>query len=172
MKLNETHKPFSVVDYREREGILLKDLYVGNSNNLELAHLGLTSLEGCPSHCDNLWASDNYLTSLEGLPETILKTCGVGGNLLTSLKDIHLHIKKMDNGTIWAPRNPIKSHVLGVLLIPGFLSLRMANSLPEEPVWVKIINRHAAVQDKSAREKLFDCHEEMVERELHAYAQV
>ena len=118
----------------------------------------LTSLEGCPQKVDgDFYCSNNQLTSLEGgprevggdfychnnkltglisLPQKVGKDFDCSNNELTNLKDIHKHIKFIGNKANFQD-NPIKSHVVGLLLIDGLEKISMNNREVET-----IINRH------------------------------
>jgi hypothetical protein len=94
----------------------------------------LTSLEGAPSSVGGIFAcSNNQLTSLEGAPSSVGGIFACSNNQLTSLKDIHRQIKKI-NGYFYCDENPIKSHVLGLLLIDGLKSIDGNQS------WVPVLN--------------------------------
>ena len=144
----------------------------------------LTSLEGAPSHvCGDFDCSDNKLTSLAGAPSHVgggfychgnelTSLAGapshVGGrfacsvNKLTSLKDVHKHITEI-NGKFYAVGNPIKSHVLGLLLIRGVTEVRLDNKQVEE-----ILNRHLG----KGRAGMLMAQEELIEAGLEEFAQL
>ena len=76
----------------------------------------LTSLEYCPIEIGgNFFCSNNNLTSLEHCPSEVGGDFFCFNNNLTSFKDIHLHVKKI--GADFYCHNPIKSHILGLMLI-------------------------------------------------------
>ena len=80
---------------------------------------GLTSLKGAPSSVSGgFTCNGNHLTSFEGAPSFIKKWLICEDNNFTSLHNIHKHIKHLD-GYAGFEENPIRSHVLGVLLIDG-----------------------------------------------------
>jgi hypothetical protein len=116
-----------------------EDPYDGNfscSNNQ------LTSLEGCPQivkgdfdcynnklqslqYCPqivegNFYCSHNKLQSLQYCPQIVDGSFYVSANKLPSLQNIHKYCKQID-GIIRAVSNPIKSHVLGVMLIENIV---------------------------------------------------
>ena len=77
----------------------------------------LTSLEGAPLHIGgNFWCTDNKLTSLEGAPKIVGGEFICSFNMLTSLEGIHNQIKKI-GGSFACENNPIKSHILGLMMI-------------------------------------------------------
>jgi hypothetical protein len=95
-------------------------------------------------YCDHL-----HLTSLEGTPVTVGGNFWCKDNDLTSLKDIHKILKNM-NGTFWASRNPIKSHVLGLLLIKGCGEVKLDNYRVQT-----ILNKH--LPNTKGNKGLLDC---------------
>jgi hypothetical protein len=123
------------------------------SGTLELNHLGLLTLVGCPKVvAGDFTCSSNKLTSLVGGPKEVQgwyscygnKITGFDGapekvaistggkldfseNKITSLHDIHKHIKEV-HGTIYFYNNQIKSHLLGVLFIKGCTNLEIVAS--------------------------------------------
>ena len=98
--------------------------------------LDLTSLEGAPTSVGGYFdCYGNQLTSLKGAPTSVSGHFNCANNRLASLKDVHKQIKKIE-GVLLLGRNPIKSHVLGLLLIEG---LTEAVGDKKQP-WVPIIN--------------------------------
>jgi hypothetical protein len=77
----------------------------------------LTSLEHCPSVVRGTFGcTANNLTSLEHCPSVVDGHFYCEKNEFTSLKDIHRQIKKI-GGRFWFFKNPIKSHILGLMFI-------------------------------------------------------
>lgn len=77
----------------------------------------LTSLEHCPKTVGGAFrCSSNALTSLEHCPAVVGYEFYCSGNKITSLKDIHKMITEI-GGTFYCHRNPIKTHILGIMLI-------------------------------------------------------
>ena len=107
--------------------------------------------------CFNL----NKIKSLEGAPSYIGKDFRCFNNKLTSLHNIHKHIKHI-GGEADLRYNPIKSHVLGLLLIDGLKKVYLDN----EKVQV-IINDHL----KGDRD-VFACQEELIDNGFEDYAQL
>ena len=94
----------------------------------------LTSLEGAPTSVGGyFFCNNNQLTSLEGAPTSVGGDFICSANKLTSLKDVHKQIKKID-GKFYLSSNPIKSHVLGLLLIEGL------SEVGGNQQWVPILN--------------------------------
>ena len=123
----------------------------------------LTSLEGAPSHVGgNFYCSYNKLTSLTGTPSHVGGSFYCDDNELTSLKDVHKHITEI-KGEFYAIKNPIKSHVLGLLLIKGVTGVHLDNKQVAE-----ILNRHL---DKG-RAGMLMAQEELIEAGLEEFAQL
>ena len=123
----------------------------------------LTSLEGAPSHVDGgFYCSDNELTSLEGAPSHVGGDFYCSYNKLTSLKDVYKHITEI-KGIFYALKNPINSHVLGLLLIKGVTEVRLDNKQVTE-----ILNRHLG----KGRAGMLMAQEELIEAGLEEFAQL
>ena len=122
----------------------------------------LTSLEGAPSHVGSFYCSYNKLTSLEGAPSHVGGSFHCTHNKLTSLKDVHKHIAEI-KGALYASDNPIKSHVLGLLLIKGVTEVRLKNKQVEE-----ILNRHFG----KGRAGMLMAQEELIDAGLEEFAQL
>jgi hypothetical protein len=121
----------------------------------------LRSLEGAPQKVGrNFHCAGNELASLDGAPQEVGGDFLCQNNRLTSLKDIHKQIKKM-NGIFSAASNPIKSHVLGLLLIKGIIKVRLDNKEVEA-----IINRYLGTGD------IFSAQEELIDAGLEEYAKL
>jgi len=149
-------------------------------------HLGLTSLEGAPSSVGgyfdvfgnqltslkfgprkvgaNFVVTKNKLTSLEFAPETVDGSFGCSHNQLTSLKDIHKILKKV-NGTFYADHNPIKSHVLGLLLIPGCEEVTLENRDVQA-----ILNKY--LPNTRGNKALLECQSELLDAGFEDFAQL
>jgi len=123
----------------------------------------LTSLEFCPEKVGgNFWCSFNKLTSLEFCPKEVGGNFDCSDNKLTSLADIHKHLKKM-NGTFHARKNPIKSNVIGLMLVAGCTEVELDNKEVE-----KIINKH--LKSPFGNRRVLECQSEMLEAELGEWA--
>lgn len=84
----------------------------------------LTDLIGAPDHVGGGFSCQrNELTSLEGAPKFIDGPVYVNANKLSSLKDVHKRMPEI-NGSFVCKSNPLRSHVLGVLLIKGMTDFR------------------------------------------------
>jgi len=127
------------------------------------SHNELTSLEGAPSHVNgNFDCTYNELTSLEGAPSRVDGNFSCSVNKLASLKDVHKHITEI-RGKFYALNNPIKSHVLGLLLIKGVTEVRLNNKQVKE-----ILNRHLG----KGRVGMLMAQEELIEAGLEEFAQL
>jgi len=104
----------------------------------------------------------NELTSLEGAPSHVDGYFNCSVNELTSLKDVHKHITEI-RGNFYAVNNPIKSHVLGLLLIKGVTRVYLDNKQVEE-----ILNRHFG----KGRAGMLMAQEELIEAGLEEFAQL
>lgn len=125
-------------------------------------HNQLTSLKGAPVEVDERFNCDhNELTSLEGAPKTVGGAVLATDNKLTSLKDVHKHIHFIGE-YLDVRSNPIKSHVLGVLLIKGMTRVFLSN-IPVQ----QILNKHL----QHGRD-VMECQEELLANNLDEYAQL
>lgn len=87
----------------------------------------LTTLDGAPEKVGgNFYCYNNQLTSLQWAPKEVAGNFYCTDNSLTNFKDFPL--KKM-NGEFMFSRNPIKSHVLKLLIIEGVTEFVCSNSL-------------------------------------------
>jgi hypothetical protein len=122
----------------------------------------LTSLEGAPSSVGgNFWCSSHQLISLEGAPSSVGGNFNCSDNKLVSFKDIHKQIKKISGkfGKFYCAENPIKSHVLGLLLIDGLKEIIGDVSQP----WVPILNQ-AIEQFDDKRKRVMWAQAELVKQ--------
>ena len=112
----------------------LKGAPTSVGGNFECSYNNLTSLEGVSTFVGSRFnCAFNQLTSLEGAPTSVGGYFDCSYNKLTSLKDVHEQIKKID-GEFYLGKNPIKSHVLGLLLIEGL------TKVDGDQPWVSILN--------------------------------
>jgi hypothetical protein len=99
---------------KDLEGYPFKDPYTGD---FTYSSEHLTSLEGCPNVINgHFYCSYNKLQSLQYCPQVVKGGFYCHYNNLQSLQNIHKYCKQIDV-ILWAHNNPIKSHVLGVMLI-------------------------------------------------------
>lgn len=95
----------------------LKHCPVEVGDDLRCSYNELTSLEHCSSKVGgNFRCEHNKLTSLRFCPAEVGGAFDCSNNELASLRDIHKQIKRI-RGEFWCHDNPIKSHVLGLMLI-------------------------------------------------------
>ena len=121
----------------------------------------LTSLEGAPMNVGGEFlCMGNRITSLEGAPKHIGGWFWCNDNYLTSLEGIHEQILEI-NGFAMFHRNPIKSHVLGLLLIKRLKSVEFDNKQLE-----KIINKYLPLGD------VMECQNELIDAGLEEFAQI
>ena len=125
----------------------------------------LTSLEGAPSSVGGSFVCyDNQLTSLEGAPASVGGYFGCSKNKLTSLKDIHKILKQM-NGGFYAYNNPLKSHVLGLLLVKGCKEVVLDNKVVEE-----VLNRY--LPNTRGNKAVIEAQSELLDLDLEDFAQL
>ena len=125
----------------------------------------LTSLEGAPASVGgNFYCSDNQLTSLEGAPASVGGYFGCSSNRLTSLEGIHKILKQM-NGIFYANNNPLKSNVIGLLLVKGCKEVELDNRQVQE-----IMNRH--LPNTKGHLGLLECQEELLSAEFIEWAKL
>ena len=130
-----------------------------NDNNLE-------SLLGCPQTVGGrFFCSSNQLLSLEGCPQSVGNIFHCWDNHLTSLESIHMHVHEIWGNADFR-KNPIKSHVLGLLKIKKLQMVELDNKEVQ-----KIINKylHQGGKDPSIRD-IVDCQEELMDNDLEDYA--
>ena len=122
----------------------------------------LTSLEGAPSKVsDDFCCEVNKLSTLEGAPSYIGELFNCYFNNLTSLHNIHKQIKYIGGIAIFN-KNPITSHVLGLLMIEGLKDIRIDNQVVQG-----ILNNHL-----TGDRDVFACQEELIEAGLEDFAQL
>ena len=122
----------------------------------------LTSLEGGPKEVGgNFSCSYNKLTCLVGGPQKVGDYFYCSENELTNLKDIHKQIKFI-GGQASFLGNPIKSHVVGLLLIEGLVYVNLDNKKVRD-----IINKHLNVG-----RDVFECIDELLEAGFPEFAKI
>ena len=83
-------------------------------------------------------------------------------NQLTSLKNIHKHIKCI-KGEFHCADNNIDSHILGLLLIDGVIHIEMNNKYIQN-----ILNRHLG----KGRQSVMDAQRELIDAGYEEFAQL
>jgi hypothetical protein len=144
---------------KDLPGYPFKDPYDGNfwcaDNNLQ-------SLQYCPQIIKgNFYCSYNNLQSLQYCPQIVNGGFYCTSNNLQSLQNIHKYCKQID-GKLWAYTNPIKSHVLGVMLIEIIPRFAFDNRQAET-----IINTHL----KTDRD-VYLCQDDLIKAGFAEYAQL
>jgi len=114
------------------------------------------------------------LSSLHGLPTYCRGSIRLSHNLLTSLYNIHKHIKELD-GVLNVFNNPITSNILGLLYIKGLKHIDVG--LPAEGRYtsqekklldaIEIINKHLA-----GDRNIHFAQEELIEGGLSEFAKL
>lgn len=122
----------------------------------------LTSLEGSPSKVsDDFYCQVNKLSTLEGAPSYIGDLFNCFNNNLTSLHNIHKQIKYIGGIAIFE-KNPITSHVLGLLMIERLENIRIDNQVVQG-----ILNKHL-----EGDRDVFACQEELIEAGFEDFAKL
>ena len=127
----------------------------------------LTSLAGAPASVGGHFnCRDNKLTSLAGAPASVGGYFGCSYNKLTSLAGVHKIIKKM-NGVFYVVGNgnDIKSHVLGLLMIPGCTNATIDNNEVQ-----KILNKY--LPNTGGNQWVMQCQTELIEAGYRDYAKL
>ena len=125
----------------------------------------VTSLEFCPKEVGGyFYCSFNQLTSLEFCPKEVSGNFYCSGNQLTSLTDIHKLLKKM-NGIFYAHDNPIKSNVIGLMLVAGCNEVLLDNKEVEN-----IMNKH--FKSPFGHLRLLECQEELLSAGFDEWAEL
>jgi len=125
----------------------------------------LTSLKGAPASVGaDFVCSYNKLTSLEGAPASVGGYFICSYNQLTSLEGIHKILKSM-NGTFYANKNPLKSHVLGLLLVKGCKKVELDNKVVEE-----VLNRY--LPNNRGAKAVIEAQSELLDLDLEDWAQL
>lgn len=127
----------------------------------------LKSLKGAPVKIGHLFScAGNYnLTSFEGAPKEIGGTFTCASCLsITSLKGIHKHVPHI-GGKFYAKDTPIKSHVLGLLLIKGCTGVSLDNKKVET-----ILNKH--LPNDIGNKGLINCQSELLDADLDDFAEL
>jgi hypothetical protein len=125
----------------------------------------LTSLEGAPASVGgNFGCSNNQLTSLDGAPASVGDNFVCSYNKLTSLEGIHKILKSM-NGAFFATNNPLKSHVLGLLLVKGCKKVVLDNKVVQE-----VLNRY--LPNTRGSKAVIEAQSDLLDLDLEDFAQL
>ena len=156
-------------------------------NNIDCARQFLVGLDGAPDVVNGNFDCDkNQLSSLEGGPSRVtgdfscndndigtLEFCPkyIGGDFFAmrcGLTDLHNIHKKIDYifDTFVASRNPIKSHVLGLLKIKGLQAVRLENNKVSA-----ILNAHLLGLPADKRD-ILKCQQVLIDNGFEEYAKL
>lgn len=174
--------PRTVAAHLSSKNVKLKKLPDGISFNevvgFSISGNELTTLKGCPVIVTkNFYAEDNKLTSLEYAPKLIGGDASFAGNPITSLHDIHKHIKEI-HGEIkfasgWNKTCPIKSSVLGLLKIVGLKGIALTSNIADDKSLKeveKILNKY--LPNTLGNAAVYKCQEELIDAGFEEYAQL
>jgi hypothetical protein len=171
---------------RELKGYSFEDPYKGDFYCISKQ---LTSLEGCPKvvngnfYCNNnnlqslqycpqlvngsFHCGNNKLQSLQYCPQIVKGHFNCDHNKLQSLQNIHKYCKQLDK-QLWAFNNPIKSHVLGVMLIENIKHIILSTDRNNKLQTIEnIINTHI----KTDRD-VYLCQDNLIKAGFAEYAQL
>lgn len=127
----------------------------------------LKSIKGSPDKVggDFNCAGNYNLTSFEGASKEI------GGNFnclsslgITTLKNIHKHVPHI-GGKFYARDTPIKSHVLGLLLIKGCMGVSLDNRKVQN-----ILNKY--LPNNKGNKAVIECQSELLDADLDDFAEL
>lgn len=153
-------------DWQNREtldGVPIPPLIAGSFN---CSRNKLTSLVGGPRKVlHDYRAHKNLLSNFDGFPEFVGMTMQLANNKFTSLHNIHKALKECHGGLI-LDNNPIKSHMLGVLLIEKLSYVRMKHNSAVE----NIINKY--LPNNRGNDAIIDCQNDLLDAGLDEYAQL
>lgn len=127
----------------------------------------LTSLEGAPEEISgNFHCADNKnLISLKGAPKKGVEDFYCDDNpKITSLKGIHKQVTYI-GGRFLANRTPIKSHILGLLLIKGCTGVEIVNKDVQD-----ILNKY--LPNTRGNKAVIECQSELLDADLDDFAEL
>jgi hypothetical protein len=126
--------------------------------------LQLTSLLGCPAVVEqDFYCSQNLLDTLQYCPKHVGRNFVANYNKLRSLQNIHKHCTSIGY-TLLVMKNPISSHILGVMLIEDVTEVMFSVDFME---YENIINTHL----KTDRD-VFICQDNLIKAGFAEYAQL
>jgi hypothetical protein len=127
----------------------------------------LQSLQYCPQIVNgSFYCYVNNLQSLQYCPQIIKGNFNCSYNKLQSLQNIHKYCKQIDK-QLWASNNPIKSHVLGVMLIENIKRVDFTMNNIELISIEKIINTHL-----NTDRDVYICQDTLIKAGYPEYAQL
>lgn len=127
----------------------------------------LKSLEGAPVKVGgdfNYFDCSDKLKSLEGAPREIGGDFVCCDTKLTSLKGIHKQITNL-GGKFISNNSPIRSHVLGLLLIKGCTGVELDNEDVQD-----ILNKY--LPNTIGNKAVIECQSELLDADLDDYAEL
>lgn len=122
---------------------------------------------------------DNGLTTVEGLPTFIGTRLYLDNNPLTSLHNIHKHVKQL-GGMIRlnerSRKSSVKSNVLGLLMIHGLKCVDLDDVTGEifyetDNDWQQIVNKYL-LRPGDHSEHIYDCQMDLVDAGYEEYAKL
>lgn len=124
----------------------------------------LKSLHGSPRTIDgDFYCTQNNIDNLDGFPNYVRGDCWLFENNIKTLHNIHkLRIKFGTGATLDLSRNPIKSHILGLMLVENLLTVQLDNKKVQQ-----ILNKHL----KRGR-NIHNCQEELIQAGFTEYAKL
>lgn len=131
----------------------------------------ITTLEGGPKKVmKDYYANRCQLTSLEGAPNFIGSEFMANSNFITSLEGIGKKYLREINGYLSMYNNPLKSNVLGLMLIKNIKSFQI-NYAPyrmDENIAAKL----QEIMNGHLRGDIMECREELVQAGLKEFAKL
>ena len=134
------------------------------------SYCDLTSLKGSPEEItgDLVCSANKKLTSLEFGPKIVKGNYWCFNCNFTSLHNIHKYTQQISN-KFFCGVNPIKSHMLGLLLIKDLTEVVCyEKDIMNEPI--QIINKY--LKQPMSKQRMFDCQEELIQAGFKEYAQL
>ena len=114
-------------------------------------------------------ASGNFLSSFEYSPVEVGGHYFIDENNITSLHDIHKHVKRIDY-SLCIDFNKIEDSMLGILLIAGLKSVSSKeHNIVIERKLLNIINKYIKYPDNS---KIFCCQKDLIDAGYEEYAKL
>jgi hypothetical protein len=136
--------------------------------NADFSGNKLTSLEGGPVECDELYnASLNELITIKGAPRKV-KYFNADWGRITNLKGVERMFDHCEELSVAC--NPITSHILGVLLVPGLERFHIYGDDAVDDRIEEIMKKY--LPNTKGRAALLDCQEELIDAGFADYAQL
>lgn len=130
----------------------------------------LTSLEGAPKDVGgNVYISNNALTTIEHMPST-LGNIHVSNNKITSLPQAHLNFSMI--GTLNLNDNPLESHLLGLLFIPGCFEVIFSRDLKEVQRILNFFLRKKHSTERLNNDGIYECQDMLIDKGFDEFAKL